>query len=121
MNCPRCGESVVGVDARGPDAHAFDPCGCPTGFATARELVDDTEPQLATDGGLIADDVLGACDICEENQGVSSEDAVNEDTGEMTTAWLCSECLDRLERYNRGDDTAFEDVVSEAGTEADAE
>jgi len=68
-----------------------------------------------TDGGLVADDVIGACDICEENQGVTSEDVVNDETGEMTTAWLCSECLDRLERYNRGDETAFDDVGTDGG------
>jgi len=48
MNCPRCGAAITGLNARGPDAHVFDPCGCPTGFATARELA---EPRIATDGG----------------------------------------------------------------------
>jgi len=59
---------------------------------------------------LAADNVVDACDLCGENQGFTSETVVNEKTGERTRAWLCSECLDRLERYNRGDEDAFEEV-----------
>ncbi|WP_132060313.1 hypothetical protein [Halorussus amylolyticus] len=110
MNCPYCGTPVEGLDARGPDQHTFDPCGCSAATQTPRDLAV-SEPRALTDGGLTADNVLDACDICGENQGVKEEDVVNEETGEMATAWLCPECLDRARRYNAGEEDAFEEVA----------
>jgi len=50
FNCPFCGRAVAGVDAHGPDAHTFDPCGCSTGEVTASDLAD--EPRVMADGGV---------------------------------------------------------------------
>ena len=76
---------------------------------------DVAEPAIAMD----ADNEIDACNLCEENPGVTSEDVQNEETGEMASAWLCTECLDRLERYNRGDETAFDDIDTVGDQEAE--
>lgn len=68
-----------------------------------------------------ANECAGRCPWCGRGfstlDGVAEEDVVNDEIGEITTA-----CLDRLERYNRGEKDAFADIVSEDDRqEVDAE
>ncbi len=37
-NCPHCDTPILAVVTRGPSMHILDPCGCPVGPLTARDL-----------------------------------------------------------------------------------
>jgi hypothetical protein len=68
--------------------------------------------------GLNSDNILDACDLC-GGRSVREMDVQNEETGEMATVWLCSDCVDRTEAYNAGDESAFDDLSTETQQEAD--
>ena len=46
---------------------------------------------------------LGSCDLCRED-AIAREDVVNDETGEMATAELCEEHLNKLRQYNAGEE-----------------
>lgn len=109
VRCPDCGFSKTyqnHADASSHQRrHACQNCDRMLGVSPVQGV--------ATDGGVPSGEEIEACDICEENPGVASEDVVNDETGEMATAWLCSECIDRMKRYNAGEDDAFADVIDD--------
>ena len=51
----------------------------------------------------MTDGVERPCSLCDE-PAADRVDVENEDTGEVRTGWFCEGHLDKLERYNRGEE-----------------
>jgi len=60
-----------------------------------------SDDEIATDG------TGRTCDLCDE-PAVDRLDVQNEVTGEMATANLCADHLDKAERYGRGEEVDWD-------------
>ncbi len=93
------------------------PTGVPKTYTpeTVADYHDDDAYRVATDGGE------PICALCEDDSAVDRVPVANEASGELVFAELCTDWLDLLKRYTRGDDvewaTVFPDGTAEPSTD----